>query len=147
MEEANEESTGKSDAPRGIGTLAARKRQQLERFDQERKRVQEKLREERDQLARDVAEVEGRDRRRRRNREMKGQKKVKFILGGMVFAALRERGRDALSITAMDLDGLKPLERQLVDQALDAAQAASSLTADASRVAKQMPDDPVDVVL
>lgn len=124
MNEEKKEPTSPSDVPRGIGAQAARKRLQLERFDQERKRLQQKLRDERDQLARDVAEVEARDRRRKRNLELNGQRRVKFILGSMVFSALREKGRDALSITAMDLDGLKPSERELLDQALDAGRAA-----------------------
>ena len=145
--EPKKEASSRSDAPRGIGAQAAKKRMQLERFDEERKKLQEKLRQERDQLARDVAEVEGRDRRRRRNKELTGQKRAKFILGGMVFAALRQKGRDALSITAMDLDGLKPMDRQLVDQALNAAQAATPHTAEAARVANKTTDDGVDVVL
>ena len=145
--EVKREASIRPDAPRGIGAQAAKKRMQLERFDEERKKLQEKLRQERDQLARDVAEVEGRDRRRRRNKELTGQKRAKFILGGMVFAALRQKGRDALSITAMDLDGLKPMDRQLVDQALNAAQAATPHTAEAARVANKTTDDGVDVVL
>ena len=145
--EAKREASSRSDAPRGIGAQAAKKRMQLERFDAEHKKLQEKKRQEREHLARDVAEVEGRDRRRRRNEEQKGQKRAKFILGGMVFAALREKGRDALSITAIDLDGLKPMDRQLVDQALDAAQAATSQTVKAARVTNKTTDDGVDVVL
>ena len=145
--EVKREASIRPDAPRGIGAQAAKKRMQLERFDEERKKLQEKLRQERDQLARDVAEVEGRDRRRRRNKELTGQKRAKFILGGMVFAALRQKGRDAVSITAMDLDGLKPMDRQLVDQALNAAQAATPHTAEAARVANKTTDDGVDVVL
>ena len=147
MTEPKKESPSRSDAPRGIGARAAKKRMQLDRFDAERKKLQEKLRQERDQLARDVAEVEARDRRRRRNLELTGQKRVKFILGSMVFAALREKGRDALSITVMDLDGLKPMERQLLDQALDAAQAAPSPTANADSVANETTDDGDDLAL
>ena len=124
MNEEKKEPTSPPEVPRGIGAFAARKRQQLERFDQERKRLQQKMRDEREQLARDVAEAEARERRRQRNLELNSQRRVKFILGSMVFTALREKGRDALSITAMDLDGLKPLERELLDQALDSGRAA-----------------------
>lgn len=147
MNQPKSETVNRSDAPRGIGAQAARKRQELERFDEERKKLQEKWRQERDQLARDVAEVEGRDRRRRRNQELTDQKRVKFILGGLVLAALREKGLTALAITAQDLDRLKPMERQLLDQALDTARLPTPPAADASSNAKDATADGVDLVL
>ena len=147
MNEAKKETPSRSDATRGIGAHAAKKRMQLERFDEERKKLQEKLRRERDQLARDVAEVEARDRRRQRNKELTGQKRLKFILGGLVLAALREKGRDALSITAVDLDGLKPADRQLLDQVLDMAQSAAPHHGSTASVASETTHDSVNVVL
>jgi len=147
MNQPKSETVNGSHAPRGIGAQAARKRQELERFDEERKKLQEKWRQERDQLARDVAEVEARDRRRRRNQELTDQKRVKFILGGLVLAALREKGLTALAITAQDLDRLKPMERQLLDQALDTARAPTHPAADAASYAKEATADGVDLVL
>ena len=146
MNQPKSETMNRSDAPRGIGAQAARKRQELERFDEERKKLQEKWRQERDQLARDVAEVEGRD-RRRRNQELTDQKRVKFILGGLVLAALREKGLAALAITAQDLDRLKPMERQLLDQTLDTSRAPAPPAADAASNVKEAMADGVDVVL
>ena len=76
MNEAKKETPSRSDATRGIGAHAAKKRMQLERFDEERKKLQEKLRQERDQLARDVAEVEARDRRRQRNKDARSPRRA-----------------------------------------------------------------------
>lgn len=113
-------------SPRGIGARAARKREQLRRFDEERRRVQEKLRDEREQLAREVQEAESRERRRQRNQELADQRRLKFILGGVVLAAMREQGPTALRVTAEHLAGLSEADRTLLAKVLDLQSAAHS---------------------
>jgi hypothetical protein len=115
-----------------LGTMAAKKRQQLERFDAERKRMQEKQRREREELAREVAEVEARDRRRMRNEQQNDQKRIKFVLGGLVLTALIKDGRAKLSIASGDLDRLSDKDKALLAQVLAAALANSADAADAA---------------
>jgi hypothetical protein len=147
MNEPKKETPIRSTLPRGIGAQAAKKRQELKEFDEDHKKQQEKYRDVRKEMARDVAEADGRDRRRLRTAETKAQNRLKFILGALALAVLREKDLAAFSMTAKDLDRLKPAERQLIDQALDTARPSLSPAVAPASAAGEMPVDGVDLAL
>lgn len=104
--------------PRSIGTLAARKRLELNQFEAARRRSIERLNHKRAELARTVAEAEAQERRRLRNEQMADQKRLKFVLGGIMLEALRTQGLTSLTITEQDLHRLGEKDRQLLDDVL-----------------------------
>jgi hypothetical protein len=126
MEQKTQTASEKTNGIPQLGAMARKKREQLERFDDERKRLQDKLRTEREELAREVAEVEARDRRRIRNGQLNSQKRLKFVLGGLVLTALVKNGRNAMTVTSEHLDRLSEKDSALLDQVLDAASASTA---------------------
>ncbi|UUZ68772.1 hypothetical protein LP416_02265 [Polaromonas sp. P2-4] len=147
MNEDKRQDAKKATIPCGIGALAARKRQQLERFDEERRRADERARLERDQLLKDAKEAEMRAHRKQRNLEQTEQKKLKFVLGGLVLTALRTRGPAHFTVSSQDLTRLDEKERETLDRVLAAMHAAAAKSAKGRKTKGREPDDGVDVVL
>lgn len=147
MNEDKKPDAKKASAPRGIGALAERKRQQLERFDEERRRAEGKTRMEREQLAKEVQEANRRAQRQQRNLEQTEQKKLKFVLGGLMLTALRTHGPEHYTVSSQDLTRLDEKERQMLDRVLAALHAAAQRSAKGRKAKGSGPDDGVDVVL
>jgi hypothetical protein len=147
MNEDKKQDAKKAAIPRGIGVLAARKRQQLERFDEERRRADERARLERDQLLKEAKEAEMRAHRKQRNLEQTEQKKLKFVLGGLILTALRTHGPGHFTVSSQDLTRLDEKEREMLDRVLAAMHAAAAKPAKGRKTKGPEPDDGVDVVL
>ena len=107
-----------SRAVQSTGSIAARKRNQLEQFEATRKRSIEKLNHARAELVKAAAEAEGRERRRARNQQMADQKRLKFILGGLMLDYLRTSGQAAFFMRTQDLEKLKEKDQRLLHEVL-----------------------------
>jgi hypothetical protein len=105
----------KTDSP-GIGKTAAKRRDQLRLLEEKRTRTLAQLNKARAELAHAVAEAEARERRRFRNQQMQEAKRLKFILGGLVLAAMRGVGPDGFTMSSQDLAQLREKERELLDR-------------------------------
>ena len=134
-------------AARTIGAVAARKRDQLKQFEAARKRSIDKLNQERAALAQAVAEAEARERRRVRNQQMADQKRLKFILGGLMLGSLRSLGELGFSMTAEDLKQLPEKDRTLLTQVLAAHVSASTVDTPPEKPNGPEDDEGVDVPL
>lgn len=130
--------------PRRMGSLAARKREQLDKFDAARRQLMEKQREERETLVRELAEADAKKRRRDKTQEVQKFKRAKFLLGGMLLAAVRESGHRPFIVTVDDLKRLTQKDRDIVEPVLlamrasnDAADDKPSTTPDADGAAAE----------
>lgn len=101
-----------------IGSLAARKREQLEQFNAEHRRLEEKRRKAREQLTNELNKIQTRERRRQRNQEQSDDKRIRFILGGLMLTALRSQGQEAFGVGPADLSRLKLTEFALLSEIL-----------------------------
>ena len=101
-------------APRRPGAVAQRKREELQRFDEVRRRRDEEIRRKREELLRLVKEADARERRQATNARLANDRRLKFVLGGLALAQLRAGGLVGLRLTADDLAGLPEKDRQLL---------------------------------
>lgn len=136
MNEDKKSNAEKAPIPRGIGALAERKRQQLARFDEERRRAEEKARVEREQLAREMQEAVRRANRQQRNIELNEQKRLKFVLGGLWLGTLSRQGPGQFIVSAQDLLQLDDKERDLLHRVLSAMQLAAEKATKGRRTAE-----------
>jgi hypothetical protein len=113
-----------------IGSMAQRKREQLRRFDEMRRKKAEEIKREREELARALKEVEARERRRAANARMNSLKRGKFVLGGLLVAKLRAGGQLPLTLTQEDINGLAKREQALFTELLEALAASLGETAE-----------------
>lgn len=90
-----------------IGTAAARKREQLQRMTEAELRRKQAAREERAQLTKELAELEAREGRHRRELERKERQRASFVLGEIVIDAMRHQGLNDFKVTIADFAHLK----------------------------------------
>jgi hypothetical protein len=100
----------------GIGKTAAKRREQLRVLEEKRTRTLAQLNKARADLAQAVAEADARERRRFRNRQIQEAKRLRFILGGLVLAAMRGVGPNGFTMSSQDLVQLRDNERELLDR-------------------------------
>ena len=145
MNDANEMNSQPT-ARRSIGGTVATKRKQLAHLTAEKKRKHAAYILARERLARDLAELEGHERRRQRVAELNEEKRVRFILGGIWLQALQSQP-SSFSLSLGDLTQLKPVERVLLDAVLARTLEASSPADLLIGGATPTTATPVDVVL
>lgn len=127
-------------SPRSMGSLAARKREQLEKFDAARRQLLEKQREERERLVRELAEADAKKRRRDKTQEVQKFKRAKFLLGGMLLAVVRECGHRPFVVTVDDLKHLTQKDRDIVEPVLQAMRASNNVADDKPSTAPEADD-------
>lgn len=105
-------------AVKRIGSIAARKRRELEHFEAERQRSLEKLNQAHAKLKNALKEAEGLERRHARQQQTDAQRQLKFVLGGLVLGVLRAQGAEAFAFTAQDLSQLQEKDRLCLAEVL-----------------------------
>ena len=111
MSETTPPDSNKPGRPVTIGRVTMKKRQELDRLKEEQRRIQQVYREEKAKLERDLAESDRRDRRRESLARHNDDKRMRFILGGVILEVLRQQGTTAFSFGPMDLTRMKVADR------------------------------------
>jgi hypothetical protein len=120
-------------APRRPGAVAQRKREELQRFDEIRRRREEEIRRKREELLRLVKEADARVKRQATNTRLANDRRLKFALGGLALAQLRAGGLGGLQLTAAHLAGLPDKDRHLLEAVLAGQEDAGAANSTGAR--------------
>ena len=98
-----------------IGVVAARKREELQKMREVEQQRLQSVRKERDQLTRELAELEVQERRIQRISELKEKQRASFLLGDLVLAVIRAQGMEDFAFGRSNLDQLKYQDMAVVN--------------------------------
>lgn len=116
--------------PTSIGHAAARRRDQLDKFEEAEQRRQQAYRQERERLARELAELEVQERRIQRQQHLKEKQRACYLLGELVLNRLKSQGITDLSVSRSDLNSLKPEALALIATVVGRGQVAPAAVLD-----------------
>ena len=97
-----------------IGSAAARRRDELEKFEDKERCHKEAYKKELELLERQLSQLESQARQATRAENLKEEKRVCYLLGEIMLKALRAQGMTDVQVTRLDLNQLAPDNLSLV---------------------------------
>ena len=97
-----------------ISSAAARRREELEKFEEKERRRKEAVKKEKELLERQVSQLESQARQAAKAENLKEEKRVCYLLGEIILKALRAQGMTDVQVTRSDLNQLAPDNLSLV---------------------------------
>ena len=102
-----------------IGTAAARRREELEKFEEKERLRKEAVKKEKELLELQVSQFESQARQATRAENLKEEKRVCYLLGEIMLKALRAQGMTDVQVTRSDLNQLAPDNLSLVSTVVE----------------------------
>ena len=102
-----------------IGSAAARRRGELEKFEEKERLRKEAVKKEKELLERQVSQLESQARQATRAENLKEEKRVCYLLGEIILKALRAQGMTDVQVTRSDLNQLAPDNLSLVSTVVE----------------------------
>ena len=110
-----------------ISSAAARRREELEKFEEKERLRKEAVKKEKESLERQLSQLESQARQAARAENLKEEKRVCYLLGEIILKALRAQGMTDVQVTRSDLNQLAPDNLSLVSTVVERKKGSTAL--------------------